>query len=638
MVNFLILVISSKTFNVRSNNLNIRRALGSSLVVVAASVAYGTIGFYLIEKRAFDIDFSIIESLKYAVLQLFLFNNAVVEPLTRQAHIFILSLDLISVATLIIVLSNLFKPVRFALFPSTDDQKTAEALIKAHSTSVEDFFKLWPHDKHYFFNKTKTAVIAYKVESGVALIVDGPSGNRRVFKQLLKDFIAFSEQNGWMPAIIHADTSTKDIALSLELRSLFIGNEAVIDIPSFLESTARSKHFRYVENKARREDLDVEIWSPPHTKDRMEQLKQISDAWLSIPGRREYTFVMGYFDTAYIGGCEVAVLKKTNRIVAYTNVIPSYVKAERSIDHMRHTKDMPSIGMHYLLKRLVEHFGDKKIMRFNLGLSPLSGLEELPDPSTTERLLKTIKTLGARYYSFAGLEQFKGKFNPDWQPRYILYKGSPANLARISNGLSRAMTIPIKRDVKTRNLGIASIVAGLGFASFLLAYPLGLTQAGLASELGSSGSPYNWLFNMADVLCGLIILYLAYLGLQSARQIQQKWQYIFFAIGGIGTIMAALIPLGTTVGISRIVIDSDPVHTLFTAVSIIGLCGAALLYTLSAQKLRRVTWSLFLITMLFTILSALLLDSPYSGLAQKIQLVLLAIFISLIGLASYQNK
>lgn len=629
----LILAMSSKSFNVKSGNLSVQHALSASLAVMVSSVAYGAAGFYLIEKRAFGIDFSVFESVRYAILQLFLFDNSIVEPLTRQAHIFILSLDFISITTLIIVISNLFKPVRFALFPSIDDQKTAEILIQTHSTSVEDFFKLWPRDKHYFFNGAKTAVIAYKVESGTALILDSPSGNRRAFKRLLKDFIAFSEQNGWIPAIIHADTHVKDLASELGLGSLFIGNEAMINVPSFLESTVHSKHFRYVENKAKREKLKVEIWSPPHTVGNLAQLKQVSDNWLSIPGRREYTFVMGYFDIDYINKSEVAVLKNDDAIIAYVNVIPSYLKTERSIDHMRHTKDMSGVGMHYLLKRLIEHFGDNKVIRFNLGLSPLSGIEELSDPSVTERLLQTIKTLGTRYYSFAGLEQFKDKFKPDWQPRYILYRGSPANLVRISNSLNRAITIPTKRDTRTRNLNIMSVLAGISFLSFLLAYPLGLAQSGLASELGSKGSQYNWLFNTADILCGLIIIYLSYFGLRAARQKRQRWQYGFFAVGGAGNIIAALMPLNATIGIGRIAISSEPVHALFSVISILGLCSAALLYTLSAQKLRKPMQTLFLITVLFTILSMLLLNSPYDGLVQKIQLALLAVFISLIGLS-----
>ncbi|HSW70833.1 MAG TPA: phosphatidylglycerol lysyltransferase domain-containing protein, partial [Gammaproteobacteria bacterium] len=305
----LLLTGYAKAFTVKSNNLNIGRALVASLVVFGCSILYGAIGFYTIESRAFGIDLSVWQSVKYALLQLVLFDNAIVAPLTRQGHMFVLSLDFISIAGLLLVVSNLFRPIHFKFFSDNTQQKTAELLITQNSVSVEDFFLLWPRDKHYFFNQDRTAVIAYKVQSGVAFALDGPRGDKKEFSELLKAFGVFSEQNGWLPAFIHTGTEMKDLISALGFKALFIGNEAMIDIPSFTEKTVRGKHFRYIENKAKREGLTVEFWDPPLSALQIAQLRAVSESWLAIPGRREYTFIMGYFDSNYISNSEVAVLK-----------------------------------------------------------------------------------------------------------------------------------------------------------------------------------------------------------------------------------------------------------------------------------------------------------------------------------------
>ncbi len=634
----LVLAGCTKAFTVKSNNLNTGRALTASLVVLGCSILYGAIGFYMIESRAFGVDLSVWQSIKYALMQLVLFDNAIVTPLTKQGHMFVLSLDFISIASLVLVISNLFRPMRFKLFPD-GRRKTAELLITRNSLSVEDFFLLWPQDKHYFFSQNKAAVIAYKVQSGVALALEGPRGDAKEFSKLLKAFVSFSEQNGWMPAFIHVDGQMRNLISALGFKALFIGSEALIDIPAFMEKTARGKHFRYVENKAKREGLTVEFWTPPLSALQIKQLRTVSDSWLSIPGRREYTFIMGYFDAEYIGNSEVAVLKNGNdTITAYTNLIPSYMANQRSIDHMRHLKTMPNIGMHYLLKRLIEHLHIQNITTFNLGLSPLSGITELTDPTITERILATLKTLGSRYYSFSGLEQFKNKFKPVWQPRYILYRGASMNLVRISSRLSKATAVPRKNDTRSRVLVGISVAAGLCYVSFLLAHPLGISTSGLASELGADGAPYNWIFNGLDIVCGVLVGTLAYAGLKQSPRAAQRQQYGLFALGGLGNIIAALAPVNGIIIFYHTSLSLEFVHSIASTISVVGFCGTALVYALTARRMRRPATVLFGGLLLLTLSSAFLFHTVYAGSLQKLQLALTAIFIALVGTTVTSTK
>jgi phosphatidylglycerol lysyltransferase len=65
---------------------------------------------------------------------------------------------------------------------------------------------------------------------------------------------------------------------------------------------------------------------------------------------------------------------------------------------------------------------------FNLGLSALSGVGEQADDPAIERVMHFIYENVNQFYNFKGLHAFKEKFNPEWSPRYLIYRGT-ANLA-----------------------------------------------------------------------------------------------------------------------------------------------------------------------------------------------------------------
>jgi phosphatidylglycerol lysyltransferase len=56
---------------------------------------------------------------------------------------------------------------------------------------------------------------------------------------------------------------------------------------------------------------------------------------------------------------------------------------------------------------------------FNLGMAPLSGLEEHALAPTWHKLGRIVQRYGETFYNFGGLRKFKEKFDPVWRPRYL---------------------------------------------------------------------------------------------------------------------------------------------------------------------------------------------------------------------------
>jgi phosphatidylglycerol lysyltransferase len=66
---------------------------------------------------------------------------------------------------------------------------------------------------------------------------------------------------------------------------------------------------------------------------------------------------------------------------------------------------------------------EQKYEWFNLGMAPLSGLEEHALAPTWHKLGRMVQRYGETFYHFEGLRKYKEKFAPVWRPRYLAAAG-----------------------------------------------------------------------------------------------------------------------------------------------------------------------------------------------------------------------
>ncbi len=90
---------------------------------------------------------------------------------------------------------------------------------------------------------------------------------------------------------------------------------------------------------------------------------------------------------------------------------------------------MESPRLEFLFVGLFQWAKSQGCHTFDLGLSALSGVGEQADDPAIERVMHFIYENVNQFYNFKGLHAFKEKFNPEWSPRYLIYRGTP-NLAQ----------------------------------------------------------------------------------------------------------------------------------------------------------------------------------------------------------------
>ena len=108
----------------------------------------------------------------------------------------------------------------------------------------------------------------------------------------------------------------------------------------------------------------------------MPELRAVSDAWLASKSAREKGFSLGRFDPGYLARFPVAIVRKGPELVAFANLWPTADRRELSIDLMRFRDGALRDVMDYLFVQLLLWGKGQGYGRFDLGMAPLSGLQE----------------------------------------------------------------------------------------------------------------------------------------------------------------------------------------------------------------------------------------------------------------------
>jgi phosphatidylglycerol lysyltransferase len=242
-------------------------------------------------------------------------------------------------------------------------------------------------------------------------------------EELAWDFRERADREGRRVAFYQTHPDTLPLYLDMGLTPLKLGEEAVVLLDTFTLQGTHHKTLRQSYHRARREGLSFAVLDRQAVPTHLDDLAGISNAWLSLKSTREKEFSLGRFDPEYLRRFEIAIALFNDKPVAFANLLTTGTKCEASIDLMRHRPEAPSNTMPFLLVELLLHFKSFGYQRFALGMAPLSGLETHPLAPLWHRFGHLIYNRGERFYNFRGLREFKDKFDPVWEPRYLATTG-----------------------------------------------------------------------------------------------------------------------------------------------------------------------------------------------------------------------
>lgn len=349
-------------------------------------------------------------------------------------------------AAILLTVGSFVKPAYGA---DTEGTERARALLSASGGSALSWMTTWRGNR-YWFAPDGRSYVAFRVVSGIALTTGDPVGPADRRRDTVVGFSEYAAANGWSPCFYSVTPAVAAITAELGWSTLQVGEETVLPLTNLAFTGKKFQDVRTAVNRAKKAGVAAEwVRFPSAPLAITDQITAISEEWVADKGMPEMGFTLGGLEEVDDPQVRVLVAVDESRTVhGVTSWMPVYRDGEIvgwTLDFMRRRTEGFRPAMEFLIASAALSLQEEGYEFLSLSGAPLAKVgdptEESIEASTLsavlERLLDVVGRTLEPVYGFRSLLAFKSKFQPVYEPMYMVFP-DPAALPSIGNAIGRA--------------------------------------------------------------------------------------------------------------------------------------------------------------------------------------------------------
>ncbi len=337
----------------------------------------------------------------------------------------------IGITLVVVVLYLLTRPVVDRRLSSRGPARAAERrvaerrardIVRRHGRGTLDYFAL-RDDKQFFF--FRDSLVAYAVYGGVALVSPDPIGPEAERVEVFSAFRTYAESRGWSVAITGAGAEWLSLYHAAGMHSIYIGDEAVVDVRRFSLEGGKMKGLRQAYNRVARHGYQVHFLDPADVDPaQVAGVLELISMLRRGEGERGFSMMLGrLFDPKDRGLLLTLVTSPDGRPAAALQFVPSPAIQGYSLDLMRRDPgDHPNGLIDFALVSTIFHLRDQGTQGLSLNFA---AFRSVLDGEKGEGAFTRVERWALRRLSgilpIESLWAFNAKYEPRWLPRYLVY-------------------------------------------------------------------------------------------------------------------------------------------------------------------------------------------------------------------------
>ena len=342
-----------------------------------------------------------------------------------------LGLGVLGIAATGTIGALLLAPLRPILVSSALDRSRAAALVRIHGSDTLSAFKL-RGDLVRRWSPDGNAMAAYRVEAGTLLLAGDPVGPTAAHCAMLEQMRAYAREHGLALGAVGASEAFTESARQAGMRHLYLGDEAMLATGAMDLSGGARKSLRKAVNRVARNGYRAELSTVAElTPAARDELERVSERWRDGAPERGFSMAHDALVDELLPDALVLIARDGGgRIRGFLHFMPVYGRPVASLGFMRRERDTPNGLTEFMVVEAARRLGEIGIEEFSLNFAAHGRWLRAPE-NVIERVLAAILRLADRWFQVERLLRFNAKFEPRWQPRYLLFEHA-AHLPRVA--------------------------------------------------------------------------------------------------------------------------------------------------------------------------------------------------------------
>jgi lysyl-tRNA synthetase class 2 len=334
-----------------------------------------------------------------------------------------LAVELIAILAVLTGAYLLFRPLAAPRdLPGAELRHAAARIVREHGTDTLSFFKLRA-DKHYFFDRERTAFLGYRVESGVLMISGDPVGDPAAVENLVRSAVAFAEERSLRVAALGVSSAGRAVFERAGLRALYLGDEAIVDTREFSLDGRGIRKVRQSVTRLEKAGFQAQVAEVGTLEPTvMAQVEEVAHEWLDGAPERGFSMAMDSLRNPHCSATLVLyALDGAGKVSGFLQFVPTYGRDAVSLSLMRRRRDAPNGTTEFMIVKAIEALRDRGISEVSLNFAAFARLLREPEGLLEQAAGKAI-ALGDTWFQIERLYRFNAKFFPRWEPRFFMYE------------------------------------------------------------------------------------------------------------------------------------------------------------------------------------------------------------------------
>lgn len=295
-------------------------------------------------------------------------------------------------------------------------------VVRKYGAGTLDYFAL-RHDKQVFF--AGDTVVTYGVYGGVCLVSPDPIGPIEGRCAAWESFRRFADRNGWIVSVLGASTEWLEIYRGSGMRSIYVGDEAVVDLASFSLAGGSHKALRQAVNRIANHGYTVSFHDPAEVDSGLaNELLELAAMSRRGEVERGFSMTLGRMFHPDDEGLLLAVAHdEQGAAVAFCQYVPSPTIGGYSLDVMRRDDGHHPNGLiDFVIVRTIDHLRTSGHSGLGLNFATMRAVfaGEFGRGWFERARCRLLRRL-SRSMQIESLWRFTAKFDPSWLARYVVY-------------------------------------------------------------------------------------------------------------------------------------------------------------------------------------------------------------------------